>query len=143
MLHEYHRLHLVNLALAGNDKLAACDIEFKLPKPSYTIDTLTHLQEHYPKHRFSVIMGSDSFQNLQRWKNYTILLRDYPIIVFQRPGHEAAPTLYPNASITEAKAPMLDISSSYIRAQIKNGKSIQYLCPDSVAAYIKENRYYL
>ena len=88
LLNEYHRLHLVNLAIEGNVKLKASDVEFKLPKPSYTIDTLTYLKEKYPQNEFVVVMGSDSYQNLTQWKNYTTLISNYSFIVYQRPGFE-------------------------------------------------------
>ena len=89
LLNEYHRLFLVNIAIEGENKLKASDIEFKLPRPSYTIDTLTYLQEKYPQHEFSIIMGSDSFQNLPNWKNYQQILKNFPIYVYIRSGHES------------------------------------------------------
>ena len=142
LLNEYHRLHLVKLAIQDNDRFKASDIEFKLPKPSYTIDTLTYLSEKFPKNTFSVIMGSDSFQNIHRWKNFELLLQNYPVIIYQRPSFTVDPTQYPNASIEIVQAPMLAISATYIRDQIKAGKPIRYLVPDEVCAYIEENRYY-
>lgn len=140
LLNEYHRLHLVKLAIKDNDKFRASDIEFKLPKPSYTIDTLTYLAEKFPKNTFSIIMGSDSFQNIHRWKNFELLLKNYPIIIYHRPSFAINQTH--NASLDIVEAPLLDISATYIRTQIKSGKSIRYLCPDEVCAYIEENRYY-
>jgi nicotinate-nucleotide adenylyltransferase len=140
LLNEYHRLHLVNLAIKDNPKLSTSDIEFRLPKPSYTIDTLTYLQEQFPKNSFSVIMGSDSFQNIHRWKNFELLLKNYPVIIYDRPTFEIKESF--GAQLEIVKAPMLDISSTYIREQIKNKKSIRYLTPDDVCAYISENRYY-
>jgi nicotinate-nucleotide adenylyltransferase len=141
LLNEYDRLHLVKLALKDNPKFRASDIEFKLPKPSYTIDTLTYLHEKYPKNEFSVIMGSDSFQNIHKWKNYAQLLKYYSLIIYNRPNHEIKNTL--GAKIEVVNAPMLEISSTYIREQIKLKKSIRYLTPIEVSDYIKENRYYL
>src|ERR1700694_5928970 len=96
LLNEYHRLFLVNVAIEGEKKLKASDIEFKLPRPSYTTDTLAYLQEKYPDHQFAVIMGSDSFQNLPKWKNYTHILQNYPVYVYRRPHHENLP-VYPGA----------------------------------------------
>ena len=142
LLNEYHRFYLVQLAVEGEPGLKASDIEFKLPKPSYTIDTLTYLQEKYPQHDFSIIMGSDSFQNLPKWKNADWLLRNYSIYVYKRPGHEILPT-YPGAKdIHELDAPLLPISSTYIRKNIKGGKSIRYLVPEAVRGEIERNRYY-
>jgi nicotinate-nucleotide adenylyltransferase len=142
LLNEYHRFYLVQLAVEGEPGLKASDIEFKLPKPSYTIDTLAYLQEKYPQHDFSIIMGSDSFQNLPKWKNADWLLRNYSIYVYKRPGHEILPT-YPGAKdIHELDAPLLPISSTYIRKNIKGGKSIRYLVPEAVRGEIERNRYY-
>ncbi|HXB08450.1 MAG TPA: nicotinate (nicotinamide) nucleotide adenylyltransferase [Puia sp.] len=142
LLNEYHRLFLVQLAIEGEKNLKALDIEFKLPKPSYTVDTLAYLQEKYPTHEFSIIMGSDSFQNLPRWKNADWLLRNYPVYVYRRPEHEQLP-VYPGAKdIHFLQAPLLPISSTHIRKDIKEGKSIRYLVPESVRAEIERNGYY-
>ena len=142
LLNEYHRLYLVQLAVEGEKNLKASDIEFRLPKPSYTIDTLTYLQEKYPNHEFSVIMGSDSFQNLQKWKNSEWLLQHYPIYIYTRPGHENLPA-YPGAkAIHRLNAPLLPISSTDIRKNIKEGKSIRYLVPENVRTEIERNGYY-
>ncbi len=139
LLNEYHRLHLVNLAIEGNAKLKASDIEFKLPKPSYTIDTLTYLQEKYPSHSFSIIMGSDSFQNIGRWKSHALLLKQ-PIIIYERPGQEIKEL--PLANITMLKAPLLEISATAIRENIRQQKSIRYLVPDAVIKEIEIAGYY-
>lgn len=142
LLNEYHRLYLVQLAIEGEKDLKALDIEFKLPKPSYTVDTLAYLQEKYPIHEFSVIMGSDSFKNLPKWKNAEWLLRNYALYVYKRPQHEDLP-LYPGAKeIHTLNAPLLPISSTHIRKNIKEGKSIRYLLPESVRAEIERNGYY-
>jgi nicotinate-nucleotide adenylyltransferase len=142
LLNEYHRLYLVQLSVEGEKNLKASDIEFKLPKPSYTIDTLTYLQEKYPQHEFSIIMGSDSFQNLPRWKNSEWLLQHYPIYIYTRPGFEKLPA-YPGAkAIHWLDAPLLPISSTDIRKNIKEGRSIRYLVPEAVRTEIERNRYY-
>lgn len=140
LLNEYDRLHLVNLAIEGNNKFRASNVEFHLPKPSYTIDTLTYLKEKFPLERFSVIMGADSFQNIQRWKNYEQLLANYPVIVYERPGFEIKETF--GAKITRLQAPLLEVSSTYIRKQIKEHRSIRYLVPDKVMQYIDDSNYY-
>jgi len=142
LLNEYHRLHLVRLAVEGEPRLKASDIEFKLPKPSYTVDTLAYLQEKYPKEEFSIIMGSDSFQNLTKWKNYSWLLQHYPIYVYRRPEHEKFP-LYPDARHIEIlDAPLLPISSTDIRGKLKRGQSVRYLLPDAVLEEIEKSGYY-
>ncbi len=141
LLNEYDRLHLVELAIGDNPKFRASKVEFQLPKPSYTIDTLTHLREKFPFETFSVVMGSDSFQNIQRWKNWEQLAAQYEIIIYKRPGFPVTP-LEP-AKMTVLEAPVLDISASFIRNEIKAGKSVRYLLPEAVWQYISENRYYL
>ena len=142
LLNEYHRLFLVNAAIEGENDLRASDIEFKLPKPSFTADTLAYLSEKYPVHQFSIIMGSDSFQNLPKWKNYQYILRSYPIYIYKRPQFETIPS-YPDAkNITVLNAPLLPISATHIRKNIKEGKSIRYLVPDAVKEEIEKNGYY-
>ena len=141
LLNEYHRLHLVQLAIDGEKNIRVSDIEFRLPKPSFTVDTLSYLKDKYPHHSFSIIMGSDSFKNLPKWKNYDYLLSHYPIYVYVRPGHEDV-SFYPNADITILKSPLLEISATLIRNNIKEGKSIRYLVPDKVLEEIARNGYY-
>lgn len=137
---EYDRLHLLHLAVEKEPRLRASNIEFSLPRPSYTIDTLTYLSEKYPEHEFAVIMGSDSLENLSQWKNYKELLKMYAIYVYRRPGHAVTP--YSDGKIKVCEAPLLDISASYIRNMIKEGKSVRYLLPEAVFEYIMDNHYY-
>jgi len=139
LLNEYHRLHLVQLAIEKDDQLKASNIEFKLPRPSYTIDTLTYLQEKYPNYTFAVIIGSDSFVNIERWKNYQLLLKNYSIYVYLRPGFEVKKT---SENIHILEAPLLEISSTKIRETIKAGRSIRYLVPEKVQEEIERNGYY-
>jgi len=141
LLNEYHRLYLVQLSVEEEKNMRAIDIEFKLPKPSYTIDTLTYLGEKYPDHSFSVIMGSDSFQNISRWKNYEQILRNYRIYIYPRSGSSEIEK-YPNTRITVVKAPILEISATQIRNNIKEGKPIRFLVPDKVREEIEKNGYY-
>lgn len=140
LLNENHRYHLVQLAIEGEKKLRASNIEFKLPKPSYTVDTLAYLAEKYPKHRFSIIMGSDGFQNLDKWKNAEAIVKNYPLIIYKRPGFEIENKL--RAAITVADAPMLEISSTHIRYMLKQGLSIRYLVPDIVMEEIENRGFY-
>lgn len=141
LLNEYHRLYLVQVSIEDEPALKASDIEFRLPKPSYTIDTLTYLQEKYPSHGFSVIMGSDSYQNLPAWKNADQLINKYPIIVYERPGFKTEKT-YEGSKTNVLDAPMLQISSTHIRKMIRDGKSIRYLVPEKVRMEIEQNGYY-
>lgn len=140
LLNEYHRLHLIQAAIEGETKLKGSSVEFKLPKPSYTVDTLTYLAEKYPEHEFSVIMGSDSFGNLSKWKNYQAIIKNYKIYIYMRPGFEVNNTI--NADIEIVSAPLIEISSTRIRELIKQNKSIRYLVPDIVNEEIERNNYY-
>jgi nicotinate-nucleotide adenylyltransferase len=140
LLNENHRLNLLRTAIEGEHKLKASSVEFKLPKPSYTIDTLTYLTEKYLKHTFTIIMGSDSFQNITKWKNYQTLMSNYKIIIYKRPGFEITNKL--NANIEIIDAPLLEISSTHIRKLIRENKSIRYLVPDNVKEEIENNHYY-
>ncbi len=140
LLNEYHRLHLAKLAVEGENDIKVSNIEFRLPRPSYTIDTLTHLKEKYPEHQFSVIMGSDSFCNIEKWKNYKTLLANYELLIYKRPGFDITETH--GAKLTILNAPLLEISSTHIRELIKNKKSFRYLVPDSVKEEIERNSYY-
>jgi nicotinate-nucleotide adenylyltransferase len=141
LLNEYQRLYLVQLAVEKEPRLKASDIEFRLPRPSYTIDTLTYLQEKYPSYDFTVIMGSDSLENLHRWKNYRQIIDHYELLVYTRPGHPAM-EFKDNEKVTFMKAPLLEISATHIRDSVKNGKSIRFLVPDKVCDEIERNSYY-
>jgi nicotinate-nucleotide adenylyltransferase len=141
LLNEYHRLFLVQASIEDEPSLKASDIEFRLPKPSYTINTLAYLKEKFPSHEFSVIMGSDGFQNLPAWKNFNELVKNYPIIVYERPNFKPE-NKYENATVTFLQAPLLEISSTYIRKIINEGKSIRYLVPEKVRLEIEHNGYY-
>jgi nicotinate-nucleotide adenylyltransferase len=140
LLDEYARLHLVKIALEGENKLQASDIEFKLSKPSYTIDTLTYLKEKYPNYSFTIILGSDSYQNIKKWKNWEVLCANYDMLIYQRPEQEISSTLQSNHKIINA--PMLDISATLIRELIQAKKSIRYLVTDVVKEEIEKCGYY-
>jgi nicotinate-nucleotide adenylyltransferase len=141
LLNEYHRLYLVQISVEGETKLKASDIEFKLPKPSFTSDTLIYMCEKYPDHEFSIIMGSDSFQNLAKWKNHTYILNHHALYIYKRAGFEKMPE-FPGAKITILDAPLLQISATHIRETIKNGKSIRYLVTEAAREEIERNGYY-
>ena len=141
LINEHHRKHLIDLAIENEKKLRSSNIEFKLPKPSYTIDTLTYLGEKYPQHQFSIIMGSDSFSNVKKWKNYHLILSSYEIFVYNRPGFKVKTEMI-TANIKVLNAPLLQISSTHIRELIKEKKSIRYLVPDIVKEEIDSQQYY-
>jgi nicotinate-nucleotide adenylyltransferase len=142
LLNEYHRLYLVQIAIEGEKDLRAMDIEFRLPKPSYTANTLIYLEEKYPTYQFSIIMGSDSFSNLPKWKNAEYIIKNYPIYVYQRAGEEIDPKINGDAHTIILQAPLLQISSTYIRENIKHGRSIRFLVPEKVREEIESNGYY-
>lgn len=140
LLNEYDRLHLVQKAIKGDDRLRASEIEFSLPKPSYTIHTLAYLAEKYPDYFFKIIMGSDSFRNIEKWKNADVLIRNYEFIIYKRPGFEIDNKI--NAKVNVMNAPLLEISATYIRDLIRQGKSIKYLVPQNVEEEILSLRFY-
>ena len=140
LLNEYHRLHLVQKSIENDARLRASDIEFTLPRPSYTAHTMVYLKEKYPQHSFSVILGSDSFQNLAKWKNADVLVNNYEFIIYTRPGFEVKNEL--NANIRVMDAPLLQISATHIRELVKNGKSVKYLVPPAVEEEISKSGYY-
>ncbi|MCK6695690.1 MAG: nicotinate-nucleotide adenylyltransferase [Thermoanaerobaculia bacterium] len=138
---DHDRLHLVRLGIGDNPLLEASSVEFGLPKPSYTVDTLAHLREKYPDREFALIMGGDNLATLHLWKNYEFLLANYDIYVYHRPevdlGERAA---HPRVRICEA--PLLDISATYIRDCLRSGKSVRYLVPDAVFEYLESSHLY-
>ena len=131
MLPEEERLALVELAIAGNDRLRALDIETHMPKPSYTIDTLDELVRRYPKHRFVLLMGEDNLPDLPRWKQADRILTEHEVYVYPRPDVDAT-DLKVHPSVRVVEAPLLDISATFIRDCVRAGKSIRYLVPDVV-----------
>lgn len=147
LLADHHRLYLAQLAIGDNDRLKASDIEFKLPVPSFTIDTYTYLKEKYPKNEFCLVMGEDNIQTLHRWKNAGELVRRCPIYVYPRVYSEKPTSLLLNqlllnADIHQVNAPLMDISGTFIRNGIKNGKNMSYFLPPPVWKYIKEMHFY-
>ena len=140
LLNNYDRLHLVSKAIENDMRMKASDIEFHLPKPSYTVTTLSYLKEKYPEHEFTIIMGSDSFQNLSKWKNFKIIVNNYQLIIYKRPGFGIENHL--GAKIIIMNAPLLEISATYIRELVKENKSIKYLVPQNIEEEIKTNRFY-
>lgn len=141
LLDERHRLYMVNLAIEDNYKLQASNIEFHLPRPSYTIDTLTYLKEKYPDHQFTLIMGSDNLTSFNKWKNYDRILKLHPIFIYTRSeadGHNFSL----EGDIRFFDVPLLNISSTYIRSNIALGKSVRYLVPEKVWQHLTEMNFY-
>lgn len=141
MLHQNDRLHLVNLALENHSKIKSSNIEFKLTQPSYTINTLTHLKEKFPSFQFHLIMGSDNLNTFHKWKNYEEILNKYKILIYPRPGYTGSEfDNHPSVKFTEA--PLMEISSTFIRKAIKEKKDIQFFLHAAVWKYIDEMNYY-
>jgi nicotinate-nucleotide adenylyltransferase len=130
----------VQKAVEGDERLKASDIEFTLPKPSYTAHTLAYLAEKYPSHQFTIIMGSDSFQNLSKWKNAETIIANYNILVYRRPQFDITDDL--GAKLTVLDAPLLELSATYIRTCLLEGKSIRYLVPIVVEEEIQRSGFY-
>jgi len=140
LLDQYHRLQIIRAEIEDNSNLEVSDIEFDMPKPSYTIDTLVRLKEKYPENNYSIIMGSDNLQNFHKWKNYEQILEDYSVYVYPRPGYEISGS-HKNIHIIEG-VPQMEISSSFIRKSIKEGKDISYLMPEKAWIYTDEMNFY-
>lgn len=142
LANDFDRLHMVQLAIDENPRLRASNIEFSLPKPSYTIDTMVYLHEKYPLHSFSLIMGSDNLESLHKWKNYELLLERYTIHIYQREGPAPDERWSQTGDIRFYQVPMMDISSTYIRHSIAAGHSVRYMVPESVYEYLDGSRLY-
>ena len=140
LLDQNHRLQIIKAEMEDNPKLAVSDIEFSMPQPSYTIDTLVRLKEDYPENEYVLIMGADNLQNFNKWKNYEQILEDYSIYVYSRPGIEINRT-HQNIHIVD-DAPQMEISASFIRDSIKQGKDVSYLMPEKAWHYINEMNFY-
>ena len=138
---DYDRLHLVRLAIEGNPRLKASKIEFNLPKPSYTVDTLAYLKEKHPAKTFVLIMGGDNLGTFHKWKNYETILENHQIYVYSRPKYDLG-ALANHASVTLFEAPLMSISASYIRKCIQQGKSVAYLVTPAVFEYLEASSLY-
>ncbi|SFC00560.1 nicotinate-nucleotide adenylyltransferase [Parapedobacter composti] len=143
LINMYDRLEMVNLAIEHAEGLRSSSVEFSLPQPSYTIDTLIHLQEKHPEKQFVLIMGSDNLASLHKWKNYEIILRDYHIHVYPRPAYPVPAELAAHPSVTITDTPLMELSSTFIRSAVKNGQSIRYFVPDKVLDFIESKGLYL
>jgi nicotinate-nucleotide adenylyltransferase len=142
LLHEFDRYEIVQRAVNDNYNFKVSDVEFHLPKPSYTIDTLTYLQEQHKDHEFVLIIGEDNLAQFPQWKNYDKILEFFSLYVYPRP--EAAVTgLKNHPKVKMVQSPLLDISATYIRDCVKSGKSIKYLVPEAVENYIIQKGFYL
>ena len=143
LLDNYQRLEMVFQATKDYDKLRPSDIEFGLKQPNYTIDTLVYLEEKYPNHMFSLIMGEDNLKGFHKWKNYELILENYNIYVYPRISEGKTDTQFKDhPKIHHVAAPIMEISSTFIRNSIKDGKNIRPLLPYAVWEYIDEMNFY-
>lgn len=141
LLQDYHRLTLVQNAIGDYRKIKASNVEFKLSKPSFTIHTLTHLQEKHPDHEFVLICGEDTLTTFHKWKNFEAIIEHHHLYVYPRPGTEKT-QWHQHEKIVFVNAPLMEISSSFIRQSIKEKKDVRFLMPESVANYIDEMSFY-
>ncbi len=143
LLDNYQRLEMVFRATEDYDKLQPSDIEFSLPQPNYTVNTLAHLQEKYPHHEFSLIMGEDNLKSFHKWKNYQIILDNHDIYVYPRISEGKIETQFDgHKHIHQVHAPIIELSSTFIRKSIKNGINVKPMLPQSVWQYIDEMNFY-
>lgn len=142
LLDDHHRLQMVFLATENYTKLKPSDIEFRLPQPNYTVHTLAHLQEKFPGHEFSLIMGDDNINSLHKWKNYEVILQNHDIYVYPRINSGEIDTDLDTSRIHRIDAPVMEISSTFIRESIKQGKNVQPLLPYKVWEYVEHNLFY-
>jgi nicotinate-nucleotide adenylyltransferase len=141
LLEDYHRYEMVYRVLKSDERFEVSDIEFRLPKPSYTIDTLTYLEEKRRGHEYSLIMGSDGLRTFNKWKNADIIVQNYRRLVYPRPG--TPKEIYEDQkNISVVEAPQMDISSTFLRQAIKENKDIRYFMPKEAYDYILEMNFY-
>ncbi|MFN8353406.1 MAG: nicotinate (nicotinamide) nucleotide adenylyltransferase [Spirosomataceae bacterium] len=141
LLHEFDRFDLVERAIADNHLFKATDIEFNMPRPSYTIDTLVRLTEKFPQHEFKLIIGEDNLAQFSNWKNHQQILDYYGLYVYPRPNSQQH-TYQAHPQVKFVEAPLLDISATFIRNRLKNRQSIRYMVPESVEAMIEAKKFY-
>lgn len=142
LAHEFDRIDLVEAAIADHFHMKASDIEFNMPKPSYTSDTLAYLTDKYPDYHFKLIIGEDNLKSFPKWKNHEVILEEFGLLVYPRPNAKPSPLKeHPNVKFIEA--PMMDISATFIRKSIKNNKSVKYLVPEPVLESIKAKKLYV
>lgn len=143
LLEDYHRLAMVEIAIEDYPELKASNVEFNLPQPNYTVNTLAHLEEKHPQFKFCLIMGEDNLKSLHKWKNYQVILERYPIYVYPRISEGTVQTQFDNhEKIKRVEAPIMELSSTFIRGAIKNKKDITPMLPQGVWKYLDDMNFY-
>lgn len=142
LLHEHDRYAMVEQAIYDNYRLRVTDIEFHMPRPSYTVDTLAYLSDKHPDHDFKLIIGEDNLKSFPKWKNHQVILEEYGLYIYPRPGSVFS-EISNHSNVRLVKAPLLDISATFIRRCLKEGKSIKYLVPEPVEVFIKSNKLFI
>ena len=142
LLHEFDRFKMVELAIQDNFKFRASDVEFNMPRPSYTADTLAYMTDKHPDHNFKLIIGEDNLLHFHKWKNHQVILEQHGLYVYPRPQVDQSKIKVSHEHIKYVDSPMLDISATFIRSSIRNEHSVQYLLPQPVEAYIKMKKFY-
>jgi nicotinate-nucleotide adenylyltransferase len=152
LLADYHRLAMARIAVEDNMRVKVSDVEFDMPKPSFTSHTLIYLEEKYPEHEFALIMGEDNLRTLHKWKNYESILRDHKIYVYPRAltiqekddlkAHRTLSKLSNHENIIKVDAPVMKLSASFIRDAIKTGHDVRYLLTEPVFEYLTEMNFY-
>lgn len=143
LLNDYHRLDMVQIALKNYPKMRASNVEFSLPTPSYTIDTLTYLKEKYPKNSFSLIMGEDNLKSLPKWKNFELLIKNYQIIIYPRIlENKVEEITWNQENIHKISAPIIELSATVIRSMIKEGKNVRPMLPPEVFDFLDGSNFY-
>ncbi len=143
LLENHHRLEMVYRACEDYPNLKPSDIEFGLPQPNYTVNTLIQLEEKYPNLEFALIMGEDNLKSLHKWKNYEVILERYPIYVYPRISEGLVENEFlDNDKITRVSAPIIELSSTFLRKAVKEGKNIRPMLPEKVWKYLDEMNFY-
>jgi len=141
LLNDYQRVHLVELAIGDYRRLKVSKVEFGLQKPSYTVVTLAYLYDRHPEHEFSLIMGSDNLATLHKWKDYRLILDNHDIYVYPRPLSDGG-EFRKHPRVRWVEAPLIELSSTFIRHAIRDGRDVRFIMPESVAAYVDEMNFY-
>ncbi len=139
--YDRHRINMVSLAIGDCQRLKVCDIEFEMPRPSYTIDSLQKLKSTYPEHDFSIIIGTDNWMQFHKWKEWQRIIEDFGVVVYPRPGYPVDGDVLPE-QVVLIKAPQVEISSTLIRNGLKLGEDMHFFLPEKVRKYIVDNNLY-